>query len=251
MRRSLGADSMDNLDRWNGNRSRPSRYCALTRFLRARGPAVAGIAGPILFWSVLIILGRVQPAYNAVTHDISLLAIGDEGWTQTTNFIVFGLSIIVFQRGLVEAIAPGRAWGSMSILAFASGLALVAMAIFPTDPPGTWTAHGAVHLGVVAVLALLLPIVCFMAAAKVKRLAPWRGYARFTILTGMLTGMMTLVLLLVWGGAWRALHPWLGLFERAVFAVPSVWMGVMGVRLMKNRGIELDTAARAEGDLLA
>ena len=108
-----------------------------------------------------------------------------------------------------------------------------------------------VHLGVVAVLALLLPIVCFMAAATVKRLAPWRGYARFTILTGMLTGMMTLVLLLVWGGAWRALHPWLGLFERAVFAVPSVWMGVMGVRLMKNRGIELDTAARAEGDPLA
>src|SRR6516164_7037896 len=222
MRRSLGADSMDNLDRWNGNRFRSSRYCALTRFLRARGPAVAGIAGPILFWSVLIILGQVQPAYNAVTHDISLLAIGDEGWTQTTNFIVFGLSIIVFQRGLVEAIAPGRAWGSMSILAFASGLALVAMAIFPTDPPGIWTAHGAVHLGVVAVLALLLPIVCFMAAAKVKRLAPW-----------------------------RALHPWLGLFERAVFAVPSVWMGAMGVRLMKNRGNELDTAARAEGDPLA
>src|SRR5690348_13576751 len=159
---------MGNLDRWNGNPSRSSRYCALRRFLRGRGPALAGIAGPILFWSILTILGQVQPAYNAVKHDISLLALGADGWTQTANFIIFGLSIMVFQRGLQEAVAPGRAWGSMSILAFAVGLALAAMAIFPTDPPGTGTAHGAVHLGVVAVLALLLPIVCFITAGKMK-----------------------------------------------------------------------------------
>jgi hypothetical membrane protein len=203
--------------------------------MRGDGPALAGIAGPILFWSALTILGQVQPAYNAVKDDISLLALGADGWTQTANFIVFGLSIIVFQRGLQEALVPRRPWGPMSILALASGLALVAMAIFPTDPPGTRTTHGAVHLGVVAILALLLPVACFATARELKRRPSCRGPAGFTALTGILTGILALMLLLVWSGAWRPLHPWLGLFERAVFAVPSVWMGVMGIRLMKNR----------------
>ncbi len=52
------------------------------------------------------------------------------------------------------------------------------------------------------------------------------------------------MLLLAWSGAWRVLHPWLGLFERAVFAVPSVWMGVIGIRLMKNRAQDQETTHR-------
>lgn len=221
----------------NGNLSRPSLYCALRLFLRGHGPALAGIAGPILFWSVLIVLGQLQPDYNAFRFDISLLVLGPNGWTQTANFIVFGLSIILFQRGLQEAVLPKKTWGPMSVLALASGLALVAMAIFPTDPPGLWTTRGAVHLGIVAVLALFLPVTFFVTAGEVKRHPSWRRHAGFTALTGFLTGILALMLLLAWSGAWRALHPWLGLFERAVFAVPSVWMGVMGIRLLKNRGM--------------
>ena len=226
---------MDSLKGWNGNPSRPSLSCALRWFLRGYGPAIAGIAGPVLFWSVLTILGQAQPAYNPFRFDISLLVLGPDGWMQTANFIVFGLSIILFERGLQEAVVPRRPWGPMSMLAIASGLALVTMAIFPTDPPGAWTIHGAVHLGVVAVLALLLPVACFVTAGEVKRHPSWCGHAGFTILTGILTGTLAVVLLLAWSGAWRALHPWVGLFERAVFAVPSVWMGVMGIRLVKNR----------------
>jgi Protein of unknown function (DUF998) len=172
---------------------------------------------------------------QCVPVDISLLVLGPDGWMQTANFIVFGLSIILFERGLQEAVVPRRPWGPMSILAIASGLALVAMAIFPTDPPGEWTIHGAVHLGVVAVLASLLPVACFVTAGEVKRHPSWCGHAGFTVLTGVLTGTLAVMLLLAWSGAWRALHPWIGLFERAVFAVPSIWMGVMGIRLVKER----------------
>jgi hypothetical protein len=34
--------------------------------------------------------------------------------------------------------------------------------------------------------------------------------------------------------AWKPLHPWIGLYERAVFVVPSIWMGAMSVRLVKR-----------------
>jgi hypothetical membrane protein len=226
---------MDNLETmWNGNLVRPTLYCILRGFQQGRGPALAGIVGPVLFWTVLLILGQTQPDYNAFRYDISLLALGAVGWAQTANFIIFGLLIMAFQGGLQRAVAPGRAWGPSNVLALASGAALVAIAIFPTDPPDTWTAHGTVHLGIVAVLAVLLPIVCLVMAGKVRHHPTWRRYTRFSILTGALTGVLTLVLLLAWGGAWRVLHPWIGLYERAVFAVPSAWMGVMAIHLMKN-----------------
>jgi hypothetical membrane protein len=213
----------------------PGRSADFRWLLREYGPGLAGLAGPPFFWIVLTILGQTQPAYNALRHDISLLALGPNGWTQSANFVVFGLSIIVFQRGLEEALVPGEARGPLTgSLAFASGLALVAMAIFPTDPPGTWTARGTVHLGIVIVLAVLLPTICFATAGKLKRHPSWRGYAWFTMLTGVLTGILTLMLLLVWAGVWQPLHSWVGLYERAVFVVPSIWMGVMGVRLMKK-----------------
>jgi hypothetical membrane protein len=220
--------------KWNGHPSPPDPSCALRRLLRGYGAALAGVAGPILFWSTLTFLGQVQPEYNAFRSDISLLVLGPGGWTQTANFIVFGLSIIVFQRGFQQAIVPRRTWAPMSILALASGLALVAIAIFPTDPPGAWTTRGAVHLGVVAVLASLLPVTFFVTAGEVKRHPSWRGHTGFTALSGILTGILSVMLLLAWSGAWRALHPWLGLLERAVFGVPSVWMGVTGIRLMKT-----------------
>lgn len=103
---------MDTLETiWNGNLVRPNLDCVLRRFQRGRGPAVAGIVAPVSFWTVLMILGQTQPAYNAFRHDISLLALGAVGWAQTANFIIFGLLIMAFQGGLQRAVAPGRTWG--------------------------------------------------------------------------------------------------------------------------------------------
>jgi hypothetical protein len=104
---------------------------------------------------------------------------------------------------------------------------------FPTDPPGTWTALGTVHLGIVVALAILPPTVCFVTARKLWQ-HPACGYAQFTVLTGVLTGILTLMLLFVWSGMWRPGHRWIGLYERAVFVVPSMWMGVMALRLIKK-----------------
>jgi len=186
-----------------------------------------------LFWGVLVVLGQTQFAYNAFRSDISLLVLGDNGWVQTANFIVFGLLIIAFQAGLHRAIAPGRMWGAISVLAMASGLGLVSIAVFPTDRIGTWTVHGAIHLGVVAALAVLLPLSCLVTAARVKRNRAWRGYAQFSVLIGAVTGVSTVALLLVWSGAWRASHPWLGLYERTAFALPSAWMEILAIRLLR------------------
>ena len=211
-------------------RSSPHR-----RFAHVRGPALAGIVAPILFWSVLTILGQTQVGYNALRSDISLLALGVNGWVQTANFIVLGILVVGFQAGLQRTIAPGKIWGAIDVLAIACGLGLVSIAVFPTDPIGTWTLRGAVHLGVVAALAILLPLSCLATAAQVRRDRAWRGYATFSVLIGVLTGTLTVMLLLVWSGLWRASHPWLGLYERITFGLPCIWMEIIAIRLLRLR----------------
>src|SRR5579883_972459 len=164
-------------------------------YVSDRSLALAGVVGPILFWAVLVILGQSQFAYNPYASDISLLALGTSGWIQTVNFVVFGLLSAAFQIGLQRAVAPGHLWGLINILAVGCGLALTAIAIFPTDRTGTWTLHGVIHLGVVAALGELMPSSCLATAAKVKSNHAWHGYARFSVAVGMLTGMLTVVLL--------------------------------------------------------
>ncbi|HEV2282283.1 MAG TPA: DUF998 domain-containing protein [bacterium] len=205
----------------------------LIGFAHVRGPALAGVVAPILFWSVLTILGQTQVGYSAFRSEISLLALGANGWVQTANFIVFSILIVAFQRGLQRTVAPGKIWGAINVLAAAVGLALVSIAVFPTDPIGTWTLRGAVHLGAAAALAVLLPLSCLATAAQVGRDRAWRGYAAFSVLIGVLTGVLTAILLLVWSGLWRASHPWLGLSERIAFGLPCVWMETIAIRLLR------------------
>lgn len=203
------------------------------RFIQVRGPALAGVVGPILFWGILITLGRTQSGYNAIETDISQLALGANGWVQTANFIVFGALIIAFEGAVQRAIVPDRVWGAINILALGCGFGLLLIAVFPTDRVGTWTIHGAIHLGVVTTLAVLLPLSCLVTAAHLRRDRDWRGYALFSVVVGALTTSLTVVLLLVWAGLWRASHPWLGLYERIAFALPCVWMEVVALRLLR------------------
>lgn len=203
------------------------------QFVHVRGPALAGIAAPIVFWSVLTVLGRMQAGYSAFKSDISLLVLGLNGWMQTANFAVFGVLIVAFQGGVQRTVAPGRVWGAINIIALACGLGLVAIAAFPTDRVGTWTIRGAIHLGVVAALAVLLPLSCLAMAIEVRPNRAWRGYAVFSVLIGAVTGVLTVTLLLVWSGLWHASHPWLGLYERIAFALPSAWMEVIAIRLLR------------------
>lgn len=199
-----------------------------------RAAALAGVIGPTVFWCVLIVAGLARPGYNPSGAEISLLALGSNGWVQTASFVVFGLLIVVFQAGLLRAVAPGSIWRPLNVLAISPGLALVSLAVFPTDRTGgIWTIHGEIHLGVVGAMAILLPLSCLAAAQEMKSNQAWRGYGQFSVLIGAATSACAVALLLVWIGWWPASHPWLGLYERAAFALPSLWMEVIAIRLLR------------------
>lgn len=194
---------------------------AVRGFLRGPGPALAGIVAPPVFWGVLTALGMVRPGYDPFRHEFSLLAIGAHGWAQAANFVTFGLLVVAFKGGLQRAIASGRRWGPLHVLALAFGAGFVALAAFPTDrSPYTPSVHGAIHRAISGALILLFPVACFVIARRAGRLASWRAHARFTVAAGVLT----LLLLLAWGGPGGSCAPGSGSTSgRCSRSPPSGW----------------------------
>jgi hypothetical protein len=110
------------------------------------------VAGP-LFVLANLIEGAVRSGgYDALRHPVSSLALGDQGWTQTANFLVSGLLTIPFAVGLWHTASKAGA-----VLIGIWGIGLVGAGLFVTDPVsgypvGTpdaldYTTIGALHDG--------------------------------------------------------------------------------------------------------
>src|SRR5438045_5992862 len=165
----------------------------VTRFLIA-----GGAIGSLLFMIVLLIEGATRPGYSAWHNYGSSLSLSDQGWMQIANFIVCGLLTLGFAIGLRRVFRTGRSsvWGPILLGLF--GVALIVAGIFVTDPslgypPGTHisgpqTLHGTIH-GVNAIITFgSLAIACFVMARRFAGDPNWKGWALYSIVTGVQIG---------------------------------------------------------------
>src|SRR5712692_11746554 len=101
----------------------------LTRALLACGV----VAGP--FYIVVGVLQLfIRPGFDITRHMLSLLANGDLGWIQITNFEVSGLLTIVGAIGIRQLLRGGSGgmWGPWLLALY--GLGLMAAGIFGAGP---------------------------------------------------------------------------------------------------------------------
>jgi hypothetical protein len=107
-----------------------------------------GVVGPPLFLVVALIEGATREAYDAVRLPISLLALGDFGWMQVANFVVFGALEIAFAVGLARS-SVGAAARSRTgpILIGIFGAGVIAAGLFVADPGGAYPPGAAVSSG--------------------------------------------------------------------------------------------------------
>lgn len=146
------------------------------------------IAGP-LYVVVALAQARTRDGFDLSKHAWSLLANGDLGWIQITNFIITGLLIVAAAIGLYRASAS--VWASLLIGAY--GLGMVGAGVFRADPaqgfpvgtPETTTMswHGMLHFMIGGVGFLCLVAACFVLARRFSR-AGERGLAWFSRITG-------------------------------------------------------------------
>ena len=161
-----------------------------------RATLVAGAVGPALFVLVFLLEGATRLGYSPWRHQVSQLSLSDQGWEQVANFLVCGVLVLAFALGLRRSLGTGKGmtFGPLLLVIFALGL-LVA-GLFRADPalgyppgvpmPAPQTAHGTIHGLAGLVVFVSLPAACFATARRFAGDPRWRGWAAYSILTGLL-----------------------------------------------------------------
>lgn len=197
---------------------------------------IGGVAGPVLFVVAMLIEGATRPGYDAWVQAGSALSLSGWGWMQIVSFIVCGALIVGLALGLRRALADGgrgAMWGPRLIGAF--GVALVVAGVFVTDPaqgypPGTppgpsrvMTWHGAIHgFAGGLIFVVLLPAACYIMAAYFARVAHARGWAFYSIATGIVIWASFAAFIITGLGSGPA-----GLFERIAIVAGWGWLALV------------------------
>lgn len=190
---------------------------------RELGPVVTTIAAvaPPVFFVVMLLLGAVTPGYNTLGQMGSELSLAPLGWVMISNFIILGVTEIVFGVSLFRVIGSrwsGRLGAAMVTLV---GIAFVDAGVFVTDHPGaSVTTHGVLHvLAAVTIFFIAVPI---GGAAIAWRFRSDRRYAIYSALTAIASPLL-LVATFLSGDL-------LGLTERIVIAVALAWLSILALR---------------------
>lgn len=145
---------------------------------RTNALLTAGVlAGPIFVVTVLA-QALTRDGFDPRRHPLSLLALGDLGWIQITNFVACGVLAFASAFGLRRALRGGRAgtWGPILIGTY--GVGLVWGGVFSADPaygfpvgtpdgaPEQLSWHGILHGIAPAVAAVALIAAAFVFARR-------------------------------------------------------------------------------------
>ena len=199
-----------------------------------------GAIGPLLNIVVLLILGATRPHYNAWQIPDSSLELGAGGGIQITNYIVCGVLLLGFAIGLRRVLPTGRGatWGPILLGLF--GLSFIGIAIFVTDPllgypPGassTPTIAGTLHDLFAQLQFISLIAACFVLARRAAANPAGRGWAWYSVATGLLVAgtdvVFVLTVKLLDGGP-------AGLISRIGIIVGWSWVVLLAIRLMRNK----------------
>jgi len=196
--------------------------------------AIAGMMGPILFGTVLLVLSALEydfmlgigwrPLADPAGAWPSGLALGPYGLAQVANFVISGLLLAFFSLGLHLGARDGRGSPFGPVLLLLAAAAMVLMG-FKTDPMGRVeprSLHGLIHDAAFVIFVLAFLAALFSLWRRFEAAPSWRGHARYTLATGILAVLLLLlpgvayylfvVALLVWIEAtairlWRLSQP--------------------------------------------
>lgn len=201
-----------------------------------------GTLASVLFTMIYLIEGATRPGYSAWQQAISALSLGPGGWVQQVNFVVFGaitIWVAVASRKLLKG-GVGATW--YPILRGLEGLALILDGFFSQDPvpgyppggaiPSTPTLHAAIHQIFAFVSITAIAVGFFILARRFTREPGWRGWATYSLITGI----MTIVLISIFGALSGQHSEIAGLFERLATSLGTVWGLIFYTRLWLGAG---------------
>lgn len=219
----------------------PQDYPLTTRLLIA-----CGAIGPLLFIVVFLIEGAIRPGYSAWHNFVSDLSQSNQGWVQIASFLICGVFVFCFALGLRQVLRSGKGavWGPLLLGLF--GLLLLIAGIFVTDPslgyypPGTssslQTLHGTIHGTNAPLVFGSLTIAIFVLARRFASDPAWRGWAFYSLVTGIILIVSFIACLVVAQLDTRGVlsNSPVGLLERIAIIAGWGWVALLALRLLSQ-----------------
>jgi hypothetical membrane protein len=196
-----------------------------------------GAVGPVIFVAAYLVNGAMQPGYSSWHDTISTLSLARHGWIQAVSFMLYGLLTLCFAEGLRHSGAADARGFALLVIA---GLGLLVIGPVRTDPvlgfpagePSAATPGGTVHS-----LVSLVVFLAFPAAVLVMARRSSRGWAAFSVATGVLS-LVAVALFFAAVSAARG-HDGgdspAGLYERLPTLFIGLWQIAFAFRVLTRR----------------
>lgn len=188
---------------------------------------MAGVAGSIVFWSVVIVLGFVTPGYSVVGDFISTL--GEVGApyavVQRVNFVVLGVGVLSLAVGLHRYSRRHRRPTIGVVLLGILGVGIVGSGVFSANPADPASTTNILHdvFGVAGFLAGIVGI--SLLSRQLDRDERWDRH-RFATAGTIVVLVGSFVVFIA-----TVESPWVGLTQRLFVGVVTVWVAYHSFRL--------------------
>lgn len=204
------------------------------RIRLVRRLALAGIIGPVMFATLIVVQGFLLPDYSHVRLPISALAAWPTGWIQVLNFYIFGALTIAFAHALHCAVRLTRGGViGFALLAF-SGVGLILDGIFSWQMVDGMPRETAPHVvgAIIVFIGTGLGLIWFSRRCVAD--PQWRDLATYTMASGIAVVVLFVMAGVLAMGEGTKLHPWAGLIQRGVC---GVWFACVIVLASRTRSV--------------
>jgi hypothetical membrane protein len=203
----------------------------ITTFISQRKLEIwAGVIGSLLFVVVFTIEGWLRPGYQPMSMYVSDLSLGQRGWIQITNFIIWGLLFFVFSRGVTKEFQIGKASKAGPLL-----LAIIAVCFFVSGPlvtdPSTlafnqmsW--HGMLHGIFGALVFSLAPVSCLVFYRRFRDDNQWRIFSWWTLVACIII-VVAVIFMKISQLSPSRLGVFVGLIQRIALITYLTWIFTM------------------------
>jgi hypothetical protein len=193
----------------------------------------AGMTGPALFVSIFVIEGRLRAGYDSRAMYISALSLGPRGWIQILNFVIFGVLLLAFARGLAAGTLSRVGPALLAVIAIGNLL----LGLLVMDAAGNQMSfHGKVHRILARMVLFLMPVSCFVFVHRFRQEPKWGFLEWCTLAAGTTTAIAVAILAVATTvvSAKNAFAPLLGLFQRAAVVPYMGWLFIFALTFRKN-----------------
>ena len=203
--------------------------------------AWVGLLAPVLFVTVFTTAGLLRQGYDPFSTYVSELALGHGGWVQTLNFVILGILMLVFSRGVAMEFRTGKASKGGPVLLFIIALLFIVSGFFVMDPTGTplnqATIHGIIHGLAGGIIFTLMPISCFVFLRRFSVDPDWQIFQGWTLVLGNIIAAAVILLTLTSKvpALQAAFADWLGLIQRMIIIPFMLWLFLFAYRLFRQK----------------